>query len=475
MYFVNHSIKTNIARWFCIATAFIVAAACLPMPAFAYTLPGASPDGTHTLSEIFPGDTRDYLAEQIGYYIDQPISYKPAAETDFDDIDTVSVPSSYVKYMYGLQYCRNLENLYLSDNLISSSEMDILPELASSLMVLDLSENSIDSSGLTYLQALNLEILLLAENKISDAGLEYLPNTLQDVDLSGNNIGDAGASKIAALSNLTELNLSNNQISDVGAAALADMPNRTNLSMDLSNNHIGIEGMKKLFSAGFANLEMNGQTITLPAITNGRTPIEYIPNNIDYIVQSSISDGGKLDAAGKKIIWPARTSAAAFSYNYSYQGFTGTVYLPFKYKPFKYTVTFDDCLGNITTMTFNDLDLIDNAARPNREGYIFAGWTTAVGGDKVYDMKQPITGNLSLYARWEKINIDNNKNLWETTSTKDKIKETEHGNPRTADALHTDVLMLVIISSLVGLLLCARRFRKVASRVREKAMRDATK
>ncbi len=38
---------------------------------------------------------------------------------------------------------------------------------------------------------------------------------------------------------------------------------------------------------------------------------------------------------------------------------------------------------------------------PSREGYVFTGYHTAKEGGSIYDIAQPITGNVTLYAHWE--------------------------------------------------------------------------
>lgn len=39
---------------------------------------------------------------------------------------------------------------------------------------------------------------------------------------------------------------------------------------------------------------------------------------------------------------------------------------------------------------------------PQREGYTFAGWFVKDNGGEEFDFATPITGNISLYAKWVK-------------------------------------------------------------------------
>ncbi len=47
-----------------------------------------------------------------------------------------------------------------------------------------------------------------------------------------------------------------------------------------------------------------------------------------------------------------------------------------------------------------------NPTAPCREGYVFAGWTTTLGGDVEYDMEDAVSGaviDTVLYAVWEPV------------------------------------------------------------------------
>ena len=123
--------------------------------------------------------------------------------------------------------------------------------------------NNISDAGTSLAQALHhnstLNTLDLSRNNISDAGATALAqalhhnSTLERLDLSSNNISDAGATALAQAlhhnSTLKELDLSHNNISDVGATDLAQAlrHNSTLRKLELYHNDgIGEEGTRQL-------------------------------------------------------------------------------------------------------------------------------------------------------------------------------------------------------------------------------------
>ena len=67
----------------------------------------------------------------------------------------------------------------------------------------------------------------------------------------------------------------------------------------------------------------------------------------------------------------------------------------------KYAVTFNSDGGSaVTAQTVEDGKTATKPADPTKEGYIFKGWY--LGSDK-YDFSKPVTGNITLTAKWEKV------------------------------------------------------------------------
>ena len=110
-----------------------------------------------------------------------------------------------------------------------------------------------------------------------------------------------------------------------------------------------------------------------------------------------------------------------------------------------FAVTFDRGDGTKTEPTpvkYNDL--VPKPAAPTKSGYTFTGWEDANG---VYDFNTPVTGPLTLTAKWEKVPSSGGYYYYPTTDTK---ADDAKGSPKTADpgvALYAALSLL----SLTGL------------------------
>jgi transglutaminase-like putative cysteine protease len=128
---------------------------------------------------------------------------------DLENIIVFDAHETGIKNTKGLEYCNNLEELYLYNNQIT--DVSPLSGLIN-LKTLYLGRNQITDvsplSGLT-----NLQELILGGNQITDVSpLSGLTN-LRDLSLTENQIIDI--SPLSGLVNLSWLNLDSNQISDV--------------------------------------------------------------------------------------------------------------------------------------------------------------------------------------------------------------------------------------------------------------------
>jgi internalin A len=205
---------------------FGLLATMLPLSA----LGSQAPAGTSENVTVKAGEEVNFpdpnLEAAIRDAIDKPEG--PIYPEDLEGLTELHASEKDIADLTGLEYCTNLEGLYLRDNQIS----DISPLSGlTSLWCLDLDENQIsDISPLSSLT--NLEVLCLWNNQISDISpLSGLTN-LRWLDLGDNQITDI--SPLSGLTNLEELDLGCNQISDI-----SPLSGLTNLkSLDLGWNQI---------------------------------------------------------------------------------------------------------------------------------------------------------------------------------------------------------------------------------------------
>ena len=132
------------------------------------------------------------------------------------------------------------------------------------------------------------------------------------------------------------------------------------------------------------------------------------------------SDGGSAVAAqtvedGKTATKPADPTKEGYTFVGWYLGstaydfskpVTGNITLTAKWEkvvapPVTYTVTFNSDGGSaVAAQTVEDGKTATKPADPTKEGYTFVGWYL---GSTAYDFSKPVTGNITLTAKWEKV------------------------------------------------------------------------
>ena len=80
-------------------------------------------------------------------------------------------------------------------------------------------------------------------------------------------------------------------------------------------------------------------------------------------------------------------------------------------------VTFDDCLESTTNQVVEveDGDTVAKPADPVCEGYKFLGWFTDTALTQEYDFNTPVTSDMTLYAKWQQVEVAGDDNANEGT------------------------------------------------------------
>ena len=66
----------------------------------------------------------------------------------------------------------------------------------------------------------------------------------------------------------------------------------------------------------------------------------------------------------------------------------------------KYRVTFDGQNGDIEVIKVEEGLTVEKPADPNKSGFVFEGWFLDLAGEKPYNFNNPVTKDLTLYAKW---------------------------------------------------------------------------
>ncbi|WWU63313.1 DUF5011 domain-containing protein [Clostridium baratii] len=241
----------------------------------------------------------------------------PITKSQLKSLTSLSIRSSSITNLQGIQYCTNLTSLEASVNQINDiSELANLTKLTS----LNLSNNKIsDISSLVNLR--NLTSLYLSNNRISDiselanltnlttlylnsnkqiSNISVLSNLLKltSLDISDNRIDDI--SKLSNLTNLTYLNLANNRISDINV-----LSNLTKLRTFYGGNNLisDISSLSKLINLDLITLQFNriNDISALSKLTN-LTSLNLGNNRISDISSlSNLTNLTSLNLVGQKV------------------------------------------------------------------------------------------------------------------------------------------------------------------------------
>lgn len=346
----------------------------------------------------------------------------------------LSLSNNQIKTLSGLGPI-NATYMSLDNNAIS----DLGNLKGSTFYDLDLLHNKV--SDLTGLEGTQINQLELQDNQIKDTTPLTHVQGLSSLSLGGNAISDI--SPIARLTNLNHINLDNQTVSlpDAGTTSSITMES----AKGLDGNHLeptsltpengsydstlgtvkwnSIDGVTNVgltfqtqVAIGKANATFSGtisQKITGVANTTP-TPashtITFDPKGGSAVSNETVSDGGTAMEPNK----PTRDGYRFGHWQIKKDG----IFTDYDFKtPVKaditlyatwirvHTVTFvtgDD--DTIPAQTVDEGSPVTAPTVPNRTGYQFVGWQIKQDGTLTdYDLNTPVTADITLNAKWEKL------------------------------------------------------------------------
>ena len=159
-----------------------------------------------------------------------------------------------------------------------------------------------------------------------------------------------------------------------------------------------------------ANIYVNGQLLTeVSASISGKYGELINWNDLETQVRNAIERKYPGSTVGDLAITYAGTdNTVALDYygqDYNWNWPSNTIYVDVK-TDMGYKVTFDlnyDTGTGSNVYTTQDVIYGEAAVKPDdpaRDGWIFGGWYTESGCENLYDFSTPVTGNITLYAKW---------------------------------------------------------------------------
>ncbi|MFR0575356.1 InlB B-repeat-containing protein, partial [Bifidobacterium boum] len=324
-------------------------------------------------------------------------------------LTSLDLSDTQVSNVSSLEKLANLGGLGLSYTQVS--DVSPLAKLEK-LTLLDLSNTRVsDVSALAKLT--DLVGLNLNDTQVSDVSPLAELTSLWDLDLSKTQVADVSA--LAKLANLYKLDLSETRVADVSALAKLTGLYKLDLSgtrvLDLGVLH-GLSlfgGCNDSSCTSFAGVRPSAG-VTVDGDGSVSMPA---PRWLDgtWVAPSSTSPaGGTLDAERGVVVWKTYDPKASYSYDFeqsltlNYGGaveFSGHV-TGVKPVAKTFAVSFDSAGGSsVASQTVEYGARVSVPKDPVRAGYAFQGWYTAKSGGSKYDFGKPVTGGLTLYARWK--------------------------------------------------------------------------
>lgn len=202
-----------------------------------------------SISSLLLADPVEFVDPNLKLAVEAELGIADPTPTEMLGMTYLSANSSGIFDLTGLEYATDVNELYLSNNLIS----DLSPiSTLTSLINLYLNDNQIiDISAVSSL--VNLDTLFLSINDVNDISPVSGLTGLTSLYLGDNDVNDI--SSLSGLSNLTILDLTNNDVNDISTI----VENLTSLEeLYLANNEVvNIPDMSNLTSLQHLHLTDN--------------------------------------------------------------------------------------------------------------------------------------------------------------------------------------------------------------------------
>ncbi|MBO7650296.1 MAG: InlB B-repeat-containing protein [Lachnospiraceae bacterium] len=329
-------------------------------------------EATTPAKDLFPdANFRAFLLENYDISKDGAFS-----QTELDAIDNLYISGKEIKSLQGIENLKNLKVLFCNDNQLTS--IDVSKNL--SLTNLDCSKNCLTTLNISNNQSLiGLEC---GDNQLTSLvvrpliHLEWLGcenNQLSTLDLSqntelsglycyGNRLTELDIRRNPKLS---QLDCSNNQLSLLDVSACPKL-------------WLLICHRNKLTTLDVSNLRSMDYLLECETYRNGpRVVYEYIDDD------------------------PAQPYPV-YSYEGNGDGIRTDCGVTLVTAPFKtYIVTFKTNGGSeIAPVTVDYNKPVSKPADPTNGSHVFEGWFTSASCTTAYDFSKPVTGDITIYAKW---------------------------------------------------------------------------
>jgi hypothetical protein len=185
-------------------------------------------------------------------------------------------------------WAASLRALDISNTGITENAMLSLARSFSNILILDVSNNAIEDSGIKFLAnsgiAQRLRNLYANHTRLTSAGIRVIATSftqLNELEIARNGLGDSGIEELMQarfLNTITSLNISENNLTAITAQSLVRCAFTRLQTLNIARNHLGDNGFDALAEAPFA-LNLQSLNVLATGITGSsvNTIYKFVP------------------------------------------------------------------------------------------------------------------------------------------------------------------------------------------------------